>query len=176
MEIFKHIVLLLLMALITFVLYTTTDTSKISNIENATGIDLPPGLSNTDVYDSGKLYTIAHVSISKDNIEKFITTNNFISVEYCYQRCLTVKECKALREKCHGHKKPKQIPGINHLRKGYQFAKENADLYFLYGNNPKNKWEFLIDRLSGDLWVAVFSTDKSHKQGMPDMQGMMDMM
>jgi hypothetical protein len=169
MEIFKYIVLSFLMAVITFVLYTTTDSSKISNIENATGIDLPPRLSSIDVYDSGKFYTIAHVLLSKDKIEKFITTNNFISVEYCNQRCLTVKECKALREKCLGHKKPRQMPGINHLRKGNQFAKENADLYFLYGNSPKNKWEFLIDRLSGDLWVAVFSTDKPHHQGMPDI-------
>ncbi len=109
--------------------------AALSFITEASGIDLPQGCSEIDVFDGGEFYTSAHIRLPDRSVDEFTEVNGFSDTTVAVE------------------------PWIEFLRPENNEIPGNASLLYRSGRGETNAWLCALDRNSGRLWMVVFYPD-----------------
>jgi len=105
-------------------------------IQKTSGVTFPRGISKASVYDSGAFYVTAHVTIPKDALEDFVARYKFSAHSSGFA----------------------SVMGVEQLEPEFRQIPATAD-HRLAGRSSNNRWVFVLDRSSGDLWATVLYPD-----------------
>jgi hypothetical protein len=142
-KLIKNILRIFVSILALYVVYmiwaNTTGHSRISYVQNTTGVNLPSGLIEINkgpYYDYG---TSLHVVIPEEKISEFTKAISFKPVD-----------------KYHRHYVEHMIKDI---KTPYNVMPSDDDLIWFEGSSERNSWDFFLNEKNGNMWIMIFYPD-----------------
>jgi len=134
---------------IIFIFWTTDEPGLFRRIESDSGVRLPANLINIDTFDNTEWFAIAHVQLQEKDVQSFIEENRF---EPLLATSALLGESSGLDS---------LSIGLDALTIKNRTPPNDAELLTLTSNNEVSCWRYIIDRVSGRLWIGYSYPDMS---------------
>ena len=152
----KKIILTILAAIVALVAYWIFSGSGFQFVQHATGVKLPAGCLLKKHWDTGNGFLGGVLKLPPKEVEHFLEINHFRLVSEMPTLEDIVNDTSGKLQN------PMQlmIPDVFKNRPGYPPIPEEPGLMYLRGTRgDKWPWEFVVNPLTGDLWVIVIYPD-----------------